>query len=188
MSPRSGREEPKLSAEEREPGAEEHEPSVRVAGPHDVAALASLRSAWGGEASGEGALHEAIEAWLVADGERRTTWLAEVDGTPVGMVSVFEYRRMPWPGRLDSRWGYVGNMFVREEWRRRGVGTALLGALFAAAEQRSYARLVLSPSEQGLALYREAGFARADGHEGELLLVRSAGTSAGGRGPGQRLD
>jgi hypothetical protein len=54
-----------------------------------------------------------MTAWLADEGERRTTWLAELDAAPVGMASMLECRRMPWPGRPDSRWGYVSNMFVR---------------------------------------------------------------------------
>jgi GNAT superfamily N-acetyltransferase len=46
---------------------------------------------------------------------------------PVGMASMFEYRRMPRPRRPDSRTGYVSNMFVREDVRNRGIGSALLG-------------------------------------------------------------
>jgi hypothetical protein len=40
------------------------------------------------------------------------------------MVSLFEYRRVPEPGRKDTRWGYVSNMFVREDSRNRGTGSA----------------------------------------------------------------
>jgi GNAT superfamily N-acetyltransferase len=89
------------------------------------------------------------------------------------MASVWEYRRMPRPGRADSRWGYVSNMFVREEHRNRGIGRALLHAIIEAAETRDYARLVLSPSERALPFYRRAGFIVPDGAAGDhRLLVR----------------
>jgi GNAT superfamily N-acetyltransferase len=89
------------------------------------------------------------------------------------MASLFEYRRMPKPGREDSRWGYVGNLFVREDSRNRGIGTALLAAVTAAAEARSYARLVVSPSVEALSLYRRAGFVAPTGTaDADLLLTR----------------
>jgi GNAT superfamily N-acetyltransferase len=58
---------------------------------------------------------------------------------------------MPKPGHADSRWGYVGTMFVRDNFRNRGIGSGLLAALIAAADKRSYARLVVSPSRCVLA-------------------------------------
>jgi GNAT superfamily N-acetyltransferase len=117
-----------------------------------------------------------MAAWLSAEGERRTTWLAEIDAAPVGLASLFEYRRMPRPGQPDRRWGYVGNMFVREELRNRGVGTALLHAVVAAGDERSYVRLVLSPAERAVAFYRRAGFVVPDeAAGGDRLLVRPSG-------------
>jgi len=137
----------------------------------DAGALASLRALWTGAGSDD--LAARMAAWLEAEGDRRTTWLATVDGAPAGMASLFEYRRMPRPGRPDSRWGYVSNMFVREELRGRGIGSALLAAIISAADDRDYARLVLSPSEESIPFYRRAGFRVPDGDD--RLLVRSAG-------------
>jgi ribosomal protein S18 acetylase RimI-like enzyme len=66
-------------------------------------------------------------------------------------------------------------MFVREEARDRGIGTALLRAVIAAAEERGYARLVLSPTERAVAFYRRAGFVVPDERAGgDRLLVRPA--------------
>ncbi len=146
--------------------------TVGVAGDGDVGAIASLRTLWA--AAGEDPdLVRRMGAWLDEDGDRRTTWLAWLGEEPVGMVSLFEYRRMPRPGRPDSRWGYVGNMFVREGLRNRGIGSALMTALIAAAEERSYARLVLSPSAAAIPFFQRAGFLVADSAPDGLLLVRA---------------
>jgi GNAT superfamily N-acetyltransferase len=166
-------------------GAAPREVLVRVAGAGDVAAIAALRWRW---SSGAGrvdpAFAEEVAAWLEADGERRTTWLALTGEVPVGMASLFEYRRMPRPGRPHSRWGYVGNMFVREDARNRGIGTALLGSILRTADDRGYARLVLSPSDAALSFYRRAGFLPADGHAGEHhLLVRPGRAHPPSAGP-----
>ena len=146
---------------------------VRVAGTGDAPAIAQLRALFlDAPATGEAFTREVAE-WLDEEGERRATWLAERDGIAVGMASLFEYRRMPKPGLPLSRWGYVSNMFVREEARDAGVGTALLDALIAAAEERGYARLVLSPAERAIPFYRRAGFTVPAGDH--RLLVRPAG-------------
>jgi GNAT superfamily N-acetyltransferase len=150
---------------------------VRVAGAGAVGALASLRALW--HPGDDADLEHRMAAWLAADGERRTTWLATLAGAPVGMASLFEYRRMPRADRPDSRWGYVGNVFVRADLRGRGIGSALLTALVTAADERGYARLVLSPSPEAPAFFRRAGFVVAGGAAGDdLLLVRRGSSGA----------
>ncbi|HLY49346.1 MAG TPA: GNAT family N-acetyltransferase [Solirubrobacteraceae bacterium] len=146
---------------------------VRVAGCGDTHALAGLRASWTGEVHADDEFEWRFATWIEAEGERRTTWLALLDDLPVGMASLFEYRRMPRPGRLDSRWGYISNMFVLEPYRARGIGTALLSAIISAADDRSYVRLVLSPSEGALSFYRRMGFVTPDERvRGDRLLVR----------------
>ena len=143
-------------------------------GDADTAALASLRALWitGGSADAE--FRQRMAAWLAGEGERRTTWLAEVAAQPVGMASMAEYLRMPKPGVPDSRWGYVSNVYVREGLRGRGIGSALLAALIAAAEERAYERLVLRPDPAALAFFARAGFVDADAGAGDhRLLVRA---------------
>src|SRR5579859_371975 len=94
------------------------EPTVRVAaGEKDVRALALLRALWTDMARADPEFERRMAEWLHGEGERRTTWLATLGGSAVGMASLWEYRRMPRPGRPDSRWGYLSNMFVREEFR-----------------------------------------------------------------------
>ena len=144
---------------------------VRVAAETDVAALAELRALWVAETEPEPNFPERMAAWMTAEGERRTTWLAFVDDRPVAMASLFEYRRMPKPGQEDSRWGYVSNLFVCEGSRNRGIASALLAEVTAAADERFYARLVVSPSAEALSLFRHAGFV-VPGETTDVLLVR----------------
>jgi GNAT superfamily N-acetyltransferase len=146
---------------------------VRVADEGDFGAIASLRSRWRAKPDADRDFEDRVAAWLAEEGERRTIWLAELAAVPVGMASLFEYRRMPSPGQPDSRWGYVSHIFVREDCRNRGIGSRLLECLITAAGERSYARLVISPSARSLRLYRRAGFVVADNDAaGALLLVR----------------
>ncbi len=149
---------------------------IRVADSGDTPAITALRARWSGGVGDDSGFERSLRDWLNSEGERRTVWLATLTGTPVGMVSLFEYRRMPRPRRLDSRWGYLSNMFVREEYRRRGIGSALLEAVVTAARRRGYARVVLSPSEAAISLYRRAGFVVPDDTAGgDRLLVLPLG-------------
>jgi GNAT superfamily N-acetyltransferase len=147
--------------------------TVRVAQEGDAGALAWLRSLW--TEGSEPGFEERMADWIAAEGERRTTWLATAGDEPAGMASMFEYRRMPRPGRPDARWGYVSNVFVRPELRDRGVGSMLLAAVIAAADDRGYVRLVLSPSARALPFYARAGFVVPNAAAGDdRLLVRPA--------------
>jgi len=145
--------------------------SVRRATSADIETLAALRRAWIEEDAGpvnDPAFEAAFADWYAAEDDHRVAWIAFVDGTPAGMLNLLEYRRMPRPGRLDSRWGYVSNVFVLGQYRNRGLGRELLDAMLAFARERNYVRLILSPSERARPLYGRVGFGPSD----ELLLLR----------------
>ncbi|MFZ0042839.1 MAG: GNAT family N-acetyltransferase [Solirubrobacteraceae bacterium] len=145
---------------------------VRQAEQSDVGAVAALRSLWSGGAEADAAFERRMADWLASERDHRTTWLALIGEFPVGMASMLEYRRMPRPEGPDSRWGYVGNVFVRADARGCGVGTSLLDELVSAARARGYVRLVLSPSRQAMSFFRRAGFVNSEQTASNLLLVR----------------
>jgi GNAT superfamily N-acetyltransferase len=145
--------------------------AVRLATAADLEALAALRRAWVEENLGPiddgGAFEREFAAWYAPESDRRLIWIATAGDQPVGMLSVVEFRRMPRPDRLVSRWGYISNVFVLAERRNGGIGRELLDTAIAAAKERGYVRLVLSPSPRAVPLYERSGFARAD----ELMLL-----------------
>jgi GNAT superfamily N-acetyltransferase len=149
-----------------------HAATVRIASRGEESVIAMLRSLATGVAP-DHAFEAQLSKWLASEADSRTTWLAWVGADAVGMVSLFEYRRMPRPGRPDSRWGYLSNMFVRDEFRNHGLGSTLLSAVIAVAEERGYARVLLSPSERAVGFYERAGFVVPDAAAGgDRLLVR----------------
>jgi GNAT superfamily N-acetyltransferase len=145
---------------------------VRLTAAADIPTIASLRAQWTGARS-DPAFEARVREWLIAEGDRRLIWLASLGDEPAGLASLLEYHRMPRPDRLRSRWGYVGNMFVREDLRNRGIGSALLGAIITEAEAPGYARIVLSPTERAVPFYRRAGFVDADAAvNNDRMMVR----------------
>lgn len=54
--------------------------------------------------------------------------------------------------------GRIGRMAVVKEWRRQGVGAALLEALLAEARRRGHAEVELSAQLQAAEFYRTHGF------------------------------
>lgn len=85
-------------------------------------------------------------------------FLAFVDGEPAGILQSADQA-------LDQNEGWVKNLAVLREYRRRGVGAALLGRAFAcyAAKGREYAGLGvdLSNPTEAARLYRAVGMSAA---------------------------
>lgn len=142
---------------------------IRIAAADDVPALVSLRRAAAAERDGAEVADDnfgtRFARWYETE-SGRVTWLAEAAGEPVGMMSLAVFERMPRPGRDAGRWGYLGNAFVLPGHRDQGTGTRLLTAVLRYADERGFARVVLSPSERSVPFYRRAGF----GPAGTLLL------------------
>lgn len=144
--------------------------AVRLAGDDDLATLMALRAVWSTEQYGvvdDPAYEEAFTAWYARERDQRVTWLVELDAVPVGMLNLLVFTRMPRPGRVVSRWGYVANLFVLAAHRGRGLGSALVRAATDHADEHGFARLVLSPSPRSVPMYERAGF-----QPGTDLLVR----------------
>lgn len=103
--------------------------------------------------------------------------LAEIGGRPVGFALYFTTYGS-WSGRA-SLW--LEDLFVREEARGRGVGTALLREVGRRAASRGCARLefsVLDWNEPAIAFYRRLGGRRLD----DLRIFRFDGEALAGLG------
>jgi GNAT superfamily N-acetyltransferase len=144
--------------------------SVRRADPGDpvdAGALRALRRAWTEEDVGgpldDPTFEGRLADWFVAESGHRRYFLVEDGETPIGMASLVVMRRMPRPGRPDSEWGYVHQVFVQADHRGRGVGAALVDAVAAAARADGLSQLVLNPTPRSVPFYVRSGFVPA-GH------------------------
>jgi GNAT superfamily N-acetyltransferase len=148
--------------------------TVRRAARSDRDALARLRRAWVEENAGaevvDPGYEPAFAQWFEREHDQRVTWLALADDEPVGMLNVLVFTRMPRPGRLVSQWAYLANFFVLARHRGQGIGARLLATCVEHADTHDFVRVVLSPSERSVPLYRRAGFVAAD----DLMIRRSA--------------
>jgi predicted GNAT family N-acyltransferase len=54
--------------------------------------------------------------------------------------------------------GHIGRMAGSVEWRRRGIGAEILGALIEEARKRGHAEVLVSAQLQAAEFYREQGF------------------------------
>ncbi|WP_424184839.1 GNAT family N-acetyltransferase [Actinokineospora sp. G85] len=146
--------------------------TVRRATREDVATLASMRRAWTeedhGAAPDDPGFAAAFARWFAAEEHQRAFWLAFDDERPIGSMNMLEFTRMPRPGRPLSRWGYIANVYVEPSHRDAGVGARMLSTALSLADEREYARVVLSPTARSIPFYGRHGFTAA----GESLLLR----------------
>jgi ribosomal protein S18 acetylase RimI-like enzyme len=107
--------------------------------------------------------------WIAFDGDRAagSAGLLILEWPPVPHDPSGEYR------------GYILNVYVEPEYRRRGVARELVGHCLAEASRRGIRVVTLHASEDGRALYESLGFKPAN----EMRLERAAtdgSTSEGG--------
>jgi ribosomal protein S18 acetylase RimI-like enzyme len=69
---------------------------------------------------------------LLADPARGAIWLIDADGRPVGHVVLSVRYAMEFGGLM----GYIDDLYVRPEYRRRGAATAGIQALVAECQRR----------------------------------------------------
>lgn len=87
-------------------------------------------------------------------------WVACIEGRAVGAMSVILVRKVPKPGALDERWGYLTNCYMLPEVRDAGVGGALLSRIKSWAAELNLEMLVVWPSDRAYPFYERAGFTR----------------------------
>lgn len=96
-----------------------------------------------------------VHAWVAEAGGGR----GDGDGPkPVGAVSVVISHLPPKPDDLRTGQAHVLNLWVDPAHRRRGLGRALLGTVERRAAELGFRLLVLHTTDDGRALYAEAGF------------------------------
>jgi GNAT superfamily N-acetyltransferase len=155
----------------RPPGVE-----IRPLGRDDFAdALALTRELYGIDAGQPAEPHRAAYDALVNDVDA-APFLALADGTVAGIV-IFRFRR-----RLNHATfeGWVSDLVVREPFRGRGIGRALLAAIVAEWRLRGSHRLELEVSHDRTAargLYESAGFVD-QGLYFEIAPIRVRGIEA----------
>lgn len=97
--------------------------------------------------------------------------LAEYDGKIVGTGALVAWQRPPKYGALESgKAGYIFNLYTVPEARRKGICTRLLNQLVEEAKALGLKYLHLRASEDGIRIYRRAGFAEPEDLELQLKL------------------
>ncbi len=148
---------------------------IERAGSADIPALVDLMSQFYAESS-----HSLDRAWaeasfkrLLRDEVRGAVWIASRGSEPAGHVVLALTHSMEYGGLA----GIIDDLFVRPRFRRQGIGSALLAALFGMCRARHVVavHVEVSPDNVGaLALYHSFGLC---GHSVERrMLTAQLGT------------
>jgi ribosomal protein S18 acetylase RimI-like enzyme len=100
---------------------------------------------------------------VLAD-QNAVIFIAEIEDKVIGLVYAYVRLTREIPIRIPSRVGEVDHLVVKQEYRREGVGKALMERVHQWAAQRNLDRLELSVWNFNLGaqdFYRELGYERA---------------------------
>lgn len=131
--------------------------NVRKASAADAAALAESRGI-------EAEQLPAYAEWVAAHAESHLPFVAEVDGRIAGVAWLLVAARVPSSKGLDRHYGDVQSVQVREEFRNRGIGTALIQAILDEARARRLEHVTVHSSRRAVDFYLRNGFSHHREH------------------------
>lgn len=98
-------------------------------------------------------------------------WLAEYNGRVIGTSGMVVWQRPANYGGLESgKLAYLLNFYTVPEARKKGICTRLLNELIKEARSLGLKYLHLNATEDGMSIYRRAGFVEPEDAELELRL------------------
>lgn len=141
------------------------QPLIRPASDADVPQLVEFRSAmfrdmgWTDDARIE--MLEPHYAAYVRDATQRgdfVAWIAEVDGRTAGGVGLLWERVPPTVRNITGKQAYILAMYVRPEFRRKGIAHQLIETAVTYARDNGAEVVSLHYSPAGKGLYEKLGF------------------------------
>jgi GNAT superfamily N-acetyltransferase len=97
-------------------------------------------------------------------------FLAIADDQVVGGCAVSMNHILPSYLSPTGRHGYIHNLFVEEEYRRKGIGARLLEHTIDDCKERGISKVWLHSTDKGLQIYLKAGFERSENFYGLGLV------------------
>lgn len=85
-------------------------------------------------------------------------YLAEIGGNIVGVITLILVAKVPSPDMINSSWGYLTNVYVKPEYRNKGIGTELLKYVEYISRQNDIELLIVWPSDRSYPFYKRQGF------------------------------
>jgi GNAT superfamily N-acetyltransferase len=126
---------------------------IRKAGVADVAVLAELRDI-------ERDNLPAYADWVAAHAGTHLPFVAEIDGYVVGVAWLLLAERVPTNESLNRWYGDIQSVMVREEFRSRGIGAALMAAILDEARARDLSHVTVHSGRRAVDFYLRNGFSQ----------------------------
>lgn len=97
----------------------------------------------------------------LADGSL-AEWVAVDNNEIIATAAIIFYQFPPTYTNKSGIKGYITNMYTKNEYRGKGIGTQLLDKLVEEARQRGVTKLWLGASKLGRPVYKKFGFTQSD--------------------------
>ena len=129
----------------------------------DVAELAALRYDWRvGELGENGPSSEkfaqSLASWWRGNAVSHVALVGSVDDEAVAMAWLAIVERVPSPTSPERRCGYVQSVYVRPQFRNRGIGHDVVAQLLAIAQARGLDYVAVHPTEKSFTFYQRLSF------------------------------
>ncbi len=84
--------------------------------------------------------------------------LAQYQGVTCGCGSVCFYSELPSPDNSTGNCAYIMNVYVREHFRNKGIGHAIIRKLIEECKKRECEKIFLETTDRAKTLYSSIGF------------------------------
>ena len=100
------------------------------------------------------------EAFLenVLKGDRWFIWVAEEEEKIVSHIYIELIQKVPRPGRITYPFAYMTNVYTLPEYRSKGIGSKLLGAINEWVKENNYEFVIVWPSDDSINYYKRNGY------------------------------
>lgn len=98
----------------------------------------------------------------IADGSH-VAMVAEIDGAGVGCGAICLQDELPSPDNPSGKCAFIMNIYVREDYRRRGIGEAIVRRLVEKGKELGCDKIYLESTIGAHNLYESIGFADMPG-------------------------
>lgn len=147
---------------------------IRIAVPGDATELARLKASWADLSDPATKVELAqfadrLRRWMQERSDTVTCAVAELDGVLIGMAWLVAFERVPNIRDTRRLTADIQSVFVEQSHRSRGIGTQLVRALTAAADDLGVSRITVSANARAVSMYEALAFEPTP-----LLLERTA--------------